>query len=71
VFQLSLGVPQIASIGLGALLISVISYRVLLAAVAAVAIVAAGYLLSAPSSSRIAATMLSREPGRDGRVRSL
>jgi MFS family permease len=50
VFQLSLSLPQVASIGLGAALISVLSYRVLLVTVAAAAILAAGYLLSVPAT---------------------
>jgi MFS family permease len=52
VFQLSLGLPQIASIGLGAALIAVVNYRILLATIAVVAVVAAGYLLSVPESRR-------------------
>lgn len=52
VFQLSLGLPQIASIGLGAALIAFVDYRILLAAVAAVAIFAACYLISVPETRR-------------------
>jgi hypothetical protein len=52
VFQLSLGLPQIASIGLGAALIAVVDYRVLLLAVAAVAVIASLYLLSVPETRR-------------------
>jgi hypothetical protein len=48
VFQLSLGIPQIASLGLGAALIAVVNYRILLAVVAAVAL----YLLSVPETRR-------------------
>jgi len=49
-FQLSLTVPQVTSIGFGAALIAVVSYRALLAAVAVVAVIAAGYLLSTPQA---------------------
>lgn len=52
VFQLSLGLPQIASIGLGAALIAFVNYRILLAAVAAVAVFAACYLISVPETRR-------------------
>lgn len=52
VFQLSLGLPQIASIGLGAALIAVVNYRILLAAVAVVAVLAACYLISVPQTRR-------------------
>jgi len=52
VFQLSLGLPQIASIGLGAALIAVVNYRILLVTIAVVAVVAAGYLLSVPQTRR-------------------
>jgi MFS family permease len=52
VFQLALGIPQIASIGLGAALIAFVNYRILLAAVAVVAVIAAGYLLSVPEARR-------------------
>jgi MFS family permease len=55
VFQLALGIPQIASIGLGAALIAFVNYRILLAAVAVVAVIAAGYLLSVPQARRRAA----------------
>lgn len=51
-FGLSLTVPQVASIGLGAALIAVVSYRVLLAAIAVVAVIAAGSLLATPGSRR-------------------
>jgi MFS family permease len=52
VFQLSLGLPQIASIGLGAALIAVVNYRILLVTIAVVAVVAACYLLSVPETRR-------------------
>jgi MFS family permease len=55
VFQLSLALPMTISIGLGALLIAVVSYQVLLLVVTAVALVAAGYLLSVPETRRPAA----------------
>jgi MFS family permease len=45
-FGLSLTVPQVASVGLGAALISVVNYRVLLAAVAVVAGLAVAFLVS-------------------------
>jgi MFS family permease len=45
-FELSLTAPQVTSVGLGAALIAVVSYRVLLVAVAIVAAVAAAYLLA-------------------------
>jgi predicted MFS family arabinose efflux permease len=51
-FELSLGLPQIASIGLGAALIAVVNYRILLAAVAAVAVLAACYLISVRETRR-------------------
>ena len=74
VFQLSLGLPQIASIGLGAALIAVVNYRILLAAIAVVAVVAAGYLLSVPATRRRpAAVPVSYDTGAPvaGEVRSL
>jgi MFS family permease len=52
VFQLSLGLPQIASLGLGAALIAFVNYRVMLAAVAAAAVLAACYLISVPQTRR-------------------
>ena len=51
-FELSLTVPQVTSVGLGAALIAVVSYRVLLVAVAIVAAIAAAYLLATPDSRR-------------------
>jgi MFS family permease len=51
-FELSLTVPQVTSVGLGAALIAVVSYRVLLVAVAIVAAIAAAYLLATPESRR-------------------
>jgi MFS family permease len=62
VFQLALGIPQIASIGLGAALIAFVNYRVLLAAIAVVAVIAAGYLLSVPESRRRDVPAGSAEP---------
>jgi MFS family permease len=59
--QLSLGLPQIASIGLGAALIAVVNYRILLVAVAAVAALAACYLLSVPDTRRRAPARLPAE----------
>jgi MFS family permease len=50
VFQLALGIPQIASIGLGAALIAFVNYRILLGAIAVIAVIAAGYLLSVPGA---------------------
>lgn len=52
VFDLSLGLPQITSVGLGAALIAVVNYRILLITIAVVAVVAAGYLLSVPETRR-------------------
>ena len=49
-FGLSLSVPQVASVGLGAALIAAVSYRVLLIVVAAVAGLAVSYLLSRPET---------------------
>ena len=46
VFQLSLGLPQITSIGLGAALIAVVNYRILLLAMAVVIGFSAVYLAS-------------------------
>jgi hypothetical protein len=67
VFELSLGLPQISSIGLGAALIAVVNYRILLATIAVVAVVAAGYLLSVPQTRRwpAAATVLAATPAAD------
>ncbi len=47
-FGLSLTVPQVTSIGLGAALIAVVSYRVLLVAIAVVAAAAVTFLLATP-----------------------
>jgi hypothetical protein len=58
-FGLSLTAPQVASVGLGAALIAVVSYRMLLFAVAVVAVVAAlavAYLLSRPETRHKAAS---------------
>ena len=49
-FDLSLTIPQVTSIGLGAALIAVVGYRVLLVVIAAVALVAAAFLLSQPAA---------------------
>jgi MFS family permease len=49
-FGLSLTVPQVASVGLGAALIAVVSYRILLVAVAAVAAAAVIFLVSQPQA---------------------
>lgn len=57
VFQLALGIPQIASIGLGAALIAFVDYRILLGAIAVVAAVAAAYLLSVPETRRRSASI--------------
>jgi predicted MFS family arabinose efflux permease len=62
-FGLSLTVPQVASVGLGAALIAVVSYRVLLVAVAAVAALAVVLLLSQPAVRHRAADA---EPGPPG-----
>jgi MFS family permease len=51
-FGLSLTVPQIASIGLGAALIAIVSYRVLLGAIAVAAATAAAFLVCQPSARR-------------------
>jgi len=62
VFQLSLGLPQIASIGLGAALIAVVNYRILLVTIAVVAVIAAGYLLSVPETRRAPAAAEATSP---------
>lgn len=51
-FNLGLTVPQVVSIGLGAALIAVVSYRVLLVVTAAVILGAALFLVSRPESAR-------------------
>lgn len=51
-FELSLTVPQVTSVGLGAALIAVVDYRILLATVAVVAVVAGGYLVLTPDTRR-------------------
>lgn len=51
-FSLSLTVPQVTSIGLGAALIATVSYRVLLTAVAVVAAAAVTFLLVTPGIRR-------------------
>jgi MFS family permease len=60
-FGLSLTVPQVASVGLGAALISVVNYRVLLAAVAVVAGLAVAFLVS-QREVRVAAPAGEAEP---------
>jgi MFS family permease len=55
-FGLSLTAPQVASVGLGAALIAVVSYRMLLFAVAVVAALAVAYLLSRPETRHKAAS---------------
>ena len=52
VFELSLTIPQISSIGLGAALIAVVNYRVLLVAVAVAAALAVIYLVTAAGFRR-------------------
>ncbi len=51
-FELSLTIPQVTSIGLGAALIAVVSYRVLLVAVAVVAAIAVVFLFTSPETRR-------------------
>ena len=51
-FQLALTIPQLTSIGLGAALIAVVNYRILLVAIAVVAAIAVGYLFSTPQTRR-------------------
>jgi Na+/melibiose symporter-like transporter len=53
-FGLSLGVPQVLSVGLGAALIAVLDYRLLLLSVAVVVAAAAAFLLSRPAVRRSA-----------------
>jgi predicted MFS family arabinose efflux permease len=55
-FGLSLTAPQVASVGLGAALIAVVDYRVLLFAVAVVAALAVAYLLSRPETRHTTAS---------------
>lgn len=52
VFGLALTIPQVASIGLGAALIAVVSYRVLLLVIAVVAVLAGAFLISQPGTRR-------------------
>jgi predicted MFS family arabinose efflux permease len=55
-FGLSLTIPQVTSVGLGAALIAIVSYRVLLVVIAAVAVIAATFLVSQPGArQRLAA----------------
>jgi MFS family permease len=51
-FGLALTIPQVTSLGLGAALIAVVSYRVLLVVVAAAAAAAATFLASQPGARR-------------------
>lgn len=61
-FQLGLTVPQVLSVGLGAALIAVVNYRVLLVAVAAVAAIAVTFLVSQPDSRRRTERTAARAP---------
>jgi len=54
-FQLALTIPQLFSVGLGAALIAVVNYRVLLIVIAVVAMIAVGYLFATPETRRPAA----------------
>jgi hypothetical protein len=56
-FGLSLTIPQVVSIGFGATLIAFVSYRLLLVAVAAVAMAAVSFLLSQPVTRHRTAEM--------------
>jgi len=49
-FSLSMSVPQVMSVGLGAALIAVVNYRVLLVVIAVVVAVAVSFLLSRPET---------------------
>jgi MFS family permease len=49
-FGLALTIPQVTSVGLGAALIAIVSYRVLLVVIAAVTVMAATFLVSQPSA---------------------
>ena len=51
-FGLALTIPQLTSIGLGAALIAVVNYRVLLIVIAVVAVIAVGYLFATPETRR-------------------
>jgi len=62
-FGLSLTVPQVTSIGLGAALIAVVGYRVLLVIMAAVAVVAAAFLVSQPAARQRLEPALTPEAG--------
>lgn len=62
-FGLSLTAPQVASVGLGAALIAVVNYRILLVAVAVVAAAAVAFLVSQPQVRRRAPEA---EPAGDG-----
>ena len=49
-FSLSLSVPQVTSVGLGAALIAVVNYRIMLVAIAVVLIIAVSFLMSRPET---------------------
>jgi MFS family permease len=51
-FQLSLSLPQVTSVGLGAILIAIVSYRVLLVVIAVVAAASVAFLVSQPETRR-------------------
>jgi len=57
--DLSLSAPQVVSVGLGAALIAVLSYRLLLLIIAAVATVAVTFLVSRPVAGVAAERMTS------------
>jgi MFS family permease len=59
-FQLSLTIPQVLSVGLGAALIAVLSYRVLLLLIALVVAVSVAFLASQPAVRARATSVLSR-----------
>lgn len=61
-FGLSVTVPQVVSVGLGAALITVLSYRVLLLIVAAVVALAVTFLVSRPVAG-VAAPRITSQPG--------
>jgi MFS family permease len=62
-FDLSLTIPQVASVGLGAALIAVVSYRVLLVVIAVVAAAAAAFLVSQPSARQRLEAAPAAQPG--------
>lgn len=65
-FGLSLTIPQIISVGFGAALIAIISYRALLIAVAAVAAISVAFLVSQPQARRKATEADRTMPATDG-----